>query len=118
MLKEYEEIKEEIKKLKEVKSPWESHGKPKGKTKRATATIYAVCDVKWRQPKESDNCDVNAKKYIEKEWSEEAVGLDPALLKTATIWGSSNRTKYYKKWKKNLAVRRSSNDSGYLARFS
>ena len=29
-----------------VENPWESHGKPKGKTKRATATIYAVCDVK------------------------------------------------------------------------
>ena len=32
--------------LHEVENPWESHGKPKGKTKRAAATIYAVCDVK------------------------------------------------------------------------
>ena len=69
--------------------------------------------------KEADNCDVNAKNYIDKEWSKEMVGLDSALLlKFATIWGSSNRTKYYEKWKKNVAVRRSSNDNGFLARFS
>ena len=76
--------------------------------------------VMWNDgnPKEADNCDVNAKKYIEKEWTKKAVGLDSALLKTATISGSSNRTKYYEKWKKNFAVRRSSNDNGFLARFS
>ena len=30
----------------DVENPWKSHGKPKGKTKRAAATINAVCDVK------------------------------------------------------------------------
>ena len=30
----------------EVKNPWKSHRKSKEKTKRATATIYAMCDVK------------------------------------------------------------------------
>ena len=69
-------------------------------------------------PKAAGNRDVNAKKYIKKEWSKEAVGLDSVLLKTATIWGRSNRTKYYEKWKKDLAGRRSSNDNGFLARFS
>ena len=74
----------------------------------------------WNEgnPKEADNCDANVKKIIEKEWSEEAVGLNSALLRTATIWGISNRTKFYEKWKKNLAVRRSSIDNSFLARFS
>ena len=30
----------------EVEDQWEYHGKPKGKTKRVTAMLYAVCDVK------------------------------------------------------------------------
>ena len=60
------------------------------------------------------HCDVNAKNSVEKEWSKEAVGLDSALLKTATIWGSSNRTKYYEKGKKNLEVKSSSNDNVFF----
>ena len=40
------------------------HRKPNGKTKRATAMIYAVCDVKQRFTKEATNCYINAKKCI------------------------------------------------------
>ena len=71
----------------------------------------------WNEglPKGAVNCDVNATKYIEnKGRSKEAVGWDFALLKTATIWGSSNSTKYHSKPKKNVAVRGESNDNGFL----
>ena len=91
---------------------------------------YTLC-LMWNEgnPKEVANCDVNGKKYIEKkEWSEEEVGLDSALPKTArrtnqkkkkkTIWRSSNRRKYFEKRKQNLAVRGSSNDNGFLVAFS
>ena len=80
---------------KSVRIPW----KTKGKNQESDRDDIRC--VMWNEgnPKEADNRDVNAKKYIKKEWSKEAVGLDSVLLKTATTWGSSNRIKYYEKWK-------------------
>ena len=65
---------------------------------------YTLC-VMWNEgnPKEVANCDVNGKKkYIEKkEWSEEEVGLDSALPKTArrTNQKKQKKTNYLKKLK-------------------
>ena len=72
-------------------------GKPKGKIKRSTAALYALCDVKWVSTHRNSPLWGHRKElYWDKgaKWrSEEVVGI--LLLEAATIWGRSNRSKYY-----------------------